>query len=235
MLWALVPVKELSKSKQRLARVLSPTERQELVLAMLRDVLTSIQNVSMFDGVLLVSRSQNAQAVAREFATEIFMESPGSDHSRAVTEGNHYLKERYGVTSSFAISADIPGVTPDDLLRVIKYHDRVTLVPNASDEGTNAVLTSPPNAIAYHFGVGSLTKHTASAEAAGISPSIMRVAGMAHDIDSPDDLELALEVLPRTYTRGYLESKTIAARLNRLQTAQTAGFPQVRSAANQWT
>lgn len=232
-MWALVPVKELNASKQRLTSVLSPAEREELMLAMLRDVLTAIQGVTVFDGLLLVSRSRKAQSLARDFVNDIFMESSGSDHSRAVTEGNRYLKERYGVDSSFAISADIPGVTSNDLGLVIEYHDRVTLVPDASGEGTNAVLASPPNALAYQFGAGSLKKHMASAEAAGISPSIMPVTSMAHDIDSPGDLEWALEDLPGTFTRDYLENKAIAARLMRLQSGQTVGFPQVRSTA--WT
>ena len=86
MLWALVPVKELSQSKQRLARVLDPVEREGLVLAMLRDVLTAIQGVSVFDGVLLVSRSSKARSRARDFGIETFAESVGADHSQAVTE-----------------------------------------------------------------------------------------------------------------------------------------------------
>jgi len=234
-MWALVPVKELNESKQRLTSVLSPAEREELMLAMLRDVLTAIQGVTLIDGLLLVSRSRTAQARARDFVTDIFMESSGSDHSRAVTEGNHYLEEQHGVDCSFAISADIPGVTSDDLRLIIENHDRLTLVPNASGEGTNAVLASPPNAIAYQFGVGSLKKHMASAEAAGIPSAVVHVTSMAHDIDDPGDLERALKDLPITFTRDYLENKAIAARLNRLQSGQTVGFPQVRSTANQWT
>ena len=37
MLWALVPVKEVTRSKQRLAEVIESREREGLVLAMLRD------------------------------------------------------------------------------------------------------------------------------------------------------------------------------------------------------
>ena len=104
MLWALVPAKELARSKQRLAEILEPREREELVLAMLRDVLTALSAVDEFDGVLLVSRSQRAQTLARDFVTDIFSESAGSDHSRAVTEANRYLIERHHARSSFAIS-----------------------------------------------------------------------------------------------------------------------------------
>lgn len=233
MMWALVPVKELTQSKQRLSGLLDSPEREELMLAMLRDVLTAIHGVTVFDGVLLVSRSKKAQALARDFVTDIFMESAGSDHSRAVTEGNRYLEERYRAECSLVISSDVPRITAQDIHRIIEGHDRVTLVPNASGEGTNAVLTSPPNAISYHFGHKSLIQHVASAEAAGISPSITRVSNLAHDIDDPHDLEQAILELPSSFTRSYLESSGIAARLIRRRKGQTNGNPHLRSTA--WT
>ena len=214
-MWALVPVKELNNSKQRLASVLEPAEREELMLAMLRDVLTAIGRVPLFDGVLLVSRSKKAQSLARDFVNDMFVESAGSDHSGAVAEGNRYLIERYRVDSSLAISSDVPRVTAQDIRQIIDAHDRVTLVPNAAGEGTNAVLTSPPNAISYHFGPNSLIQHIASAEAGGMSPSIVRIPNLAHDIDDPQDLEHAIRDLPSSFTRSFLDSSGIAARLSR--------------------
>jgi 2-phospho-L-lactate guanylyltransferase len=231
-MWALVPVKELTISKQRLASVLDPAEREELMLAMLRDVLTAIDRVPLFDGVLLVSRSQQAQALAREFVNDVFVESAGSDHSRAVAEGNRYLIERYRVDSSLAISSDVPRVTAQDIRRIIEVHDRVTLAPNAAGEGTNAVLTSPPNAISYHFGPNSLIQHIASAESGGMSPSIVRIPNLAHDIDDPQDLEHAIRDLPSSFTRSFLDNSGIAARLSR-PGRRAKGVPGVRSTA--WT
>ena len=153
MLWVLVPVKEMIHSKQRLARVLDSREREGLVLAMLRDVLTAIRGVDKLDGVLLVSRSQEAQALARDFVNDIFPESVGSDHSRAVAEGNRYLIDRYEVKSSLAISADLPRVTSDDIRQIIEHHECVSLVPNATGEacrrpgfraGCRLLARSPP-------------------------------------------------------------------------------------------
>ena len=228
MLWALVPVKQLSQSKQRLAAVLEPGEREGLVLAMLRDVLTAVQGVAMFDGVLLVSRSSKARALARDFGTETFVESAGSDHSRAVTEANRCLLRRHRTRTSLALSGDIPRITAQDIDQIIAHHDCVTLVPNENGDGTNAVLTSPPNAISYHFGERSLKRHVASADAAGISPSIVRNTNLALDIDEPRDLARALVDLPPSFTRDYLESSGIAARLkdqNISQTTERFGMP----------
>jgi len=215
MLWALVPVKEITHSKQRLAKVLNPSEREALVLAMLRDVLTAIRGVEEFDGVLLVSRSQQAQALARDFVNDIFPDSVGSDHSRAVAEGNRYLIDRYGVKGSLTISADLPRVTSDDIRQIIEHHECVSLVPNATGEGTNAILASPPNAITCQFGGPSLERHVESAEAAGLTARIVQNANIGHDIDDVHDLRQAIVGLRPSFTREYLRSSGIAARLTR--------------------
>lgn len=215
VLWALVPVKEINRSKQRLAGVLAPVERQKLVLAMLRDVLSAIGEVNEIDGVLLVSRSQKAHSLARDFVSDIMLDSVGSDHSRAVMEGNRFLRDRYGVQSSLAISGDVPRVTSDDIRQIINHHECVTLVPNATGEGTNAVLTSPPNVFTYQFGGPSLERHVASAEAAGLTTRIVQNANIGHDIDDVYDLKRAIVGLGPSFTGEYLKSSGIAARLTR--------------------
>ncbi len=235
MLWALVPVKEVTHSKQRLAKVLEPREREGLVLAMLRDVLTAIHDVDEFDGVLLVSRSQKIQALAREFVSDVFMESAGSDHSRAVIEGNAYLKDRHNVEGSLALSGDVPRVTPDDIRQVIEYHERISLVPNASGEGTNAILTSPPNAITCEFGGASLERHIGLADSAGLKTRIVQNENIGHDIDDPHDLEQAIVDLRSSFTRDYLQSSGIAARLSHRSPNQESAIPQAASTASQWT
>jgi LPPG:FO 2-phospho-L-lactate transferase len=206
-----------------------------LVIAMLRDVLTAIQEVDQFDGILLVSRSQKIQALAREFVSDVFMESAGSDHSRAVTEGNRYLQDRYRVDSSLVLSGDVPRVTAHDIRQVIEHHEGVSLVPNASGEGTNAVLTSPPNAITCDFGGASLARHIASAEAAGLKARIVRNENIGYDIDDPRDLKQAIIDLRSSYTSKYLESSDIAARLSYRSPNQESAAPQAAGAASQWT
>ncbi len=235
MLWALVPVKELSQSKQRLADVLSRDEREGLMLAMLQDVLRAVRGVPDFDGILLVSRSKKARSLAGDLVTDIFVESPGSDHSQAVNEANRYLIERYGTNSSLALSADVPRVTAKDILQIIAHHDRVTLVPNESGEGTNAILASPADTVTCQFGGPSLKRHVASAEAAGISPNIVRNTNIAQDIDDPDDLTRALANLPPTSTGDYLQVSGIADRLQELNISGTAEPPGMPIAVDNWT
>ena len=235
MFWALVPVKEVTESKRRLAGVLQPHEREGLALAMLRDVLTAVGEVKKFDGVLLVSRSQAVQAMAREFVSDIFMESAGSDQSRAVIEGNEYLIGRYDAKCSLALSGDVPRVTADDIRQLIEDHEHVSLVPNASGEGTNAVLTSPPNAINCQFGGASLARHIRSADVSGLHTRIVRNENIGHDIDDAHDLEKAIVDLKSSFTRDYLQSSGIAARLSDQIGNRRSAMSQTTSTVSQWT
>jgi len=235
MLWALVPVKELTQSKQRLAGVLDPDEREGLVLAMLQDVLSAIRDANVFDGVLLVSRSQKVQALAQDFVTDIFVESRGSDHSRAVTEANRYLIGQHRTKSSMAISGDIPRITAQDIHEVLAYHDRLTLVPNDTGEGTNAILASPPNVIMSQFGGPSLRRHIKSADAAGLTPRIVHNENIALDIDEPRDLARAVADLPTSFTRNFLRDSGIAEHLDRREVSSTKPAPGKSLTMDQWT
>ena len=66
-MWAIVPIKTFDMAKQRLANVLSASERKSLMLAMARDVLTALSSSNLLDQILIVSRAPEADALAQAF------------------------------------------------------------------------------------------------------------------------------------------------------------------------
>ncbi len=221
MLWALVPIKQLKQSKQRLKRVLAPGEREGLTLAMARDVLRALQGVSTLEGIVLVSRCPSASVLSREFGTALFAESSGADLSAAVTEASEYVAARYHARGTMIIPGDVPLATTADFEALLVNHEQVTLVSDRGGEGTNAMLCSPANAVSYHFGHGSWTKHLESSHAAGLTPRVVRNARLAHDIDEPADLQRILAAMPPSCTREYLRHINLAARLNQRHPSET--------------
>jgi 2-phospho-L-lactate guanylyltransferase len=68
---------------------------------------------------------------------------------------------------------------------------RVVIAPDAAGEGTNALLLTPPDAIATCFGCAdSFHRHRARAAAAGLAVSVHRAPALAFDLDTVDDLRV---------------------------------------------
>jgi 2-phospho-L-lactate/phosphoenolpyruvate guanylyltransferase len=70
----------------------------------------------------------------------------------------------------------------------------VVVVPARIGGGTNALYLRPPALIEPSFGAGSLAAHVRAAEERGARCSILALPRMELDIDTPEDLELLMEI-----------------------------------------
>jgi 2-phospho-L-lactate guanylyltransferase len=109
-----------------------------------------------------------------------------------------------GATGMLQVPADIPLVTPEDIVALLTIHGEapaVTLAPARDERGTNAVVCSPPDVMPLRFGGDSFSGHVRRARAQGIQPRIVMRPGLALDIDTPEDLGafLAAPSATRTY------------------------------------
>ena len=217
-MWAVVPLKRLEQAKARLASVLSGEERRALMLAMARDVLTALSRSSRLSGILLVSRTPEADALAQSFGTERFAESPEANLAESLGQASEYLIKHLRAAGAMVVPADVPLITPDEVDAVLAQHAQagspsVTVVPDAERVGTNCLICSPPDAIGYIFDGKSFKPHTRAALNAGITPAIIPSSGFALDIDTPDDLRTLLKRDPACQTAVYLSKSGIATAL----------------------
>ncbi|MEA2497049.1 MAG: 2-phospho-L-lactate/phosphoenolpyruvate guanylyltransferase, partial [Thermoleophilaceae bacterium] len=97
----------------------------------------------------------------------------------------------------------------DEVDALLGATEDVVIVPDRHDTGTNGLLLRPPTAIDPSFGPDSLARHTAAAEAAGVSHRVERVPSLIFDVDTSDDLAVLAQsiensraIAPRT--RGAL-------------------------------
>ena len=214
-MWAVVPVKDLSGAKQRLAGVLSAKERRELFAAMLEDVLCVLAASPGLAGILMVTRDPLAQRLAARHGARVLLEEENRGHTAASTLGARTLAHE-GAGGMVQVPADIPLVTPDDVTALLRAHGRapaVTLSPSRDQLGTNAVVCSPPDVLPLRFGDDSFFPHLRRAEALGIEPQIVRRPGLALDIDTPADLGAFVATASATRTYIYLMRSGIAERL----------------------
>jgi 2-phospho-L-lactate guanylyltransferase len=188
--WAVIPVKETAGAKQRLAALLSAKLRQALALAMLEDVLEAVAGVNGLGGAMLVTVDPQAIALARRYGAHAIADGAHDGHTGAVNAGARHLVGQ-GRDTMLTLPGDLPLVTAAEIERLIAAHGPApafTIVPAHDDQGSNAILMSPPRAVPLRFGEDSFFPHLAASRAAGIEPCVVRLPGIAFDIDNTQDL-----------------------------------------------
>jgi len=184
MTFALIPVKELSQAKARLAPALDKAARRELALAMYRDVLAAALACDAIDGVVVVSRDEDVLAIAREAGAE-GMPEPGALNG-ALTSAAAKLRER-GATRVVVLDADVPLASATAIAAVAQADAHVVVAPS-NDGGTNA-LALVPGAIEFAYGPDSARRHLDAAQRAGLQTLRLDLPALALDVDTPADLE----------------------------------------------
>ena len=189
--WAVIPVKETTGAKQRLAPALPPPLRRALALAMLEDVLASVAEVSGLGGAILVTVDAEAERLARRYGMATLADGAHDGHTGAVNAGARHLVAQ-GRSTMLTLPGDLPLVTAAEIELLIAAHGPApafTIAPAHDDLGSNAIVMSPPQAVPLRFGEDSFFPHLAAARAQGIEPCVLRLPGIAFDIDNPQDLQ----------------------------------------------
>ena len=217
-IWAVIPVKELTGAKQRLALFLTPDERHRLALTMMEEVLAALAGATSLAGIALVTLDAHATAIARRHGWRVITEGARRGHTGSVDSGRATLAAE-GVAGILTLPIDIPATTPAEIDAALTAHTvapAFTIVPAHDEQGSNTIIVSPPCAVPLRFGDNSYHPHLAAARAAGIEPAIIRQPGIAMDIDYPADLAAFLR-LPQSHgtrTRALLEALDVPRRLH---------------------
>lgn len=188
-IWAVVPIKEITFAKQRLAKVLPPAARRELALAMLDDVLQSLTAVEALSGVVVVTLDADAASAAGRWGAQVWTAGARDGHTGAVTAAAHRLAD--AGAAMLALPGDVPLVTPSDIDEIIGAHHRspgFVIVPARDELGSNAILCAQPARVPLRFGANSYFPHLEAARVHGVEPTSLRLPHIALDVDDRDDL-----------------------------------------------
>jgi 2-phospho-L-lactate guanylyltransferase len=198
-LWVLVPLKNLGRAKERLSGTLAALARRELVEAMARDVIEALQAVPVAPArIVLVSDDDDVAALAAGYGVALFRPAAAATDplNAALTEAMRHACAQ-GAEHLLVMHADLPLARAVELRELIEAHlatleargaPLATLVTDRAGEGSNCLLSTPPDAVPYRFGSGSRARHHAAARAAGVRCLEYAGAGLGRDIDHPDDL-----------------------------------------------
>ncbi len=189
MIGVVVPVKDFASAKQRLDAVLSPTDRRRLAEASFRDVLGTLTSASGLGLIAVVTKDEQAMAIAAEVGVVVIPEAENRGQTEAVALATDVMIGR-GVQTLLAVPGDIPLITPEDVETIIQAGRGVdvVLVPAHDERGTNAILRTPPHVMPLRFGYDSFLPHLESARARKLRTTVLHLPTVALDIDTPADL-----------------------------------------------
>jgi 2-phospho-L-lactate guanylyltransferase len=190
---AILPVKSFASAKQRLTDGLAPGQRQALAEAMFCDVLLALGQATSLDGVIVVTREARAREIAIARGVEVVADSERGHNAAAMIGIEAAIAD--GAGRALLVPGDCPalaGAEVDRLLSRPADPPSVMIVPDRHGTGTNALLLTPPDALAPSFGPGSCERHAREARTGGVHPEVVEVRSLATDVDTPEDLE-ALE------------------------------------------
>ena len=187
-------MKTFGAAKQRLAPALGPDSRSALARTMFTDVLASLREVSALDALAVVTADPAAEADARRAGATVLPDTEEAGQSAAAAIGiSHALAE--GFERVLLVPGDTPLLDPGEVEALLEGRGPVSIVPDRHGTGTNALVLTPPDAIAPSFGPGSLERHVTAAEAAGVPGTVERIPTLMLDVDTGADLSALMAAL----------------------------------------
>jgi 2-phospho-L-lactate guanylyltransferase len=209
----LIPVKDLSAAKQRLARILDQSARTELAQTMLHDVVAAVSASPSCSQCSLVTSDRFAVELARQYNFEVILDPKNPGETGAIEMATQLCVAR-GIESTLVIPADIPLIQSSELDQILAQAPALgtLLVPAADGRGTNAAFRRPADLFPLRFGNDSFRPHLDAARATGKPCEVLQLPGIALDVDNPGDLQQLLERPGETRTQGLLRQWTVDGR-----------------------
>jgi 2-phospho-L-lactate guanylyltransferase len=207
---AILPIKTFEEAKRRLRHHLSPGERHALAEAMFADVLIALRRARNINRIIVVSADHVAQQIAAGYGASV-VEDLNRGHNPAAKLGINAALEA-GANRALLVPGDCPALDPTELDAFLARPTSprsALVVPDRHGTGTNALLLTPPDALAPSFGPDSRKRHLAEAQETNLEAEAVEVPSLALDVDTVEDLEALQERLANSHggaarTRGML-------------------------------
>lgn len=182
--WSLTAVRSYPVCKTRLSARLSPQRRIELVSAMLHHVIAALDQARGVDQVAVVSPERNVLP-----RTVIAIEDQGEGLNQALTAAAEEARRR-GADRLLIVHGDLPLLKTEEVTSLIEACrvGGIAIAPDRGGRGTNALCLPWPSRFTFEFGPESFPRYLAQMTAQGLSPAVVRLPGLAFDLDEPADL-----------------------------------------------
>lgn len=176
-----IPVKDFTRAKLRLAPELDPDEREALARRMATVVVEAAEPLP----AVIVCDSEPVRSWADSVGARVIW-TPGLGLNGAVQAGVDQLASE-GLARAIVAHSDLPLAQS---LAWVGATDGVTLVPDRVRDGTNVLAVPTDIGFRFAYGAGSFTAHRTEATRLGQQVRIVNDPRLSWDVDRPADLVL---------------------------------------------
>lgn len=187
---AIIGVRGGAGAKSRLASVLSPAERAELILVMLEDMLDALGRASRVSAVSVATPTPEVAALARARGCAVIRQAQPDGLNRAFDQALAEVAEAAPYEPVVLLPGDLPSIEPTELDALISLAETHALaIAPALDGGTGALVLRAGTQFAPTFGVDSFRRHREQAFQRGLATAVVKAGSLAHDLDRPEDIQ----------------------------------------------
>lgn len=198
--WVVVmPIRRFVDGKQRLS---ARADRAALAEAFARDTVTAVAASPRVRMLLVVTDDPHLvdDLTLPVAVTVRLQQAPGLNN--AIATGLRTSQDSWPDYGQAVLLGDLPALRPEDLERTLELAEDVPLgvVPDARGTGTVMITAQPGLPLLPAFGVGSAARHR------DLGHRLIRgTERLRRDVDTPEDLEIALRLGVGPFTRAALE------------------------------
>ncbi len=193
--WGIVPVKELARSKTRLAAVLSPAGRLALSRQLLERTLHVLRMVPGLAEIAVVSSDPLALEAAQEQGCRPVHEDQPAGLNPALQQASAQALA-CGAQVAMVVPIDLPLLQPEDVEWVLSLVEtpgpgckRFIVATDRHGKGTNLLAYHLPPGIEFQYGEDSYRMHREQCYSHRLACVTVHHPHLALDLDVPSDLE----------------------------------------------
>lgn len=208
--YAIIPVSRFSNAKTRLSPTLSADERENLLKAMLKDVIKVLKN--SVHGVVVISSDKDVLKFVDNLNVLPLEEQGDTDLNGALSQAMNFCMKY--CSRIIIIPSDVPLIKENHVQEMLKMgEDRDIIIAPAKGGGTNALLCPIPQ-MKTKFGECSFFEHIKEAQINKFSLSVYDSFYVSMDVNTAEDLGEIMIHGKDTETRRFLKNLNLKVHSN---------------------
>lgn len=208
-IFAVIPVSKFTDAKTRLSPKLTPLERENLLKAMLMDVVGVLDG--LVEKTVVISSDDDVLNFVKDLGVETLKEKGVTDLNGALTQAIQYCSQF--CNKVFIVPSDVPLIKKNHVMEIMDRSQKfdVVIAPSKGG-GTNTLLC--PTSFCVKFGDYSFFEHIEEAEISGLACSIYDSFYLSLDVNTAEDLGEIMLHGKGTEARNYLKKVQLKVKSN---------------------